>query len=452
MTSKPPTSVAELGASLDVEAIGAALHQCIVELFPICRSITGDGVRQTLARLGERIPLIVHEVSSGTPAFDWTIPLEWNIRDAYIKNSRGERVVDFRRSNLHVMSYSVPVHARIRLAELRPHLFSLADHPEWIPYRTSYYTPNWGFCLSHRQLLSLSDDEYEVRIDATLEPGGLTYAECVLPGESDDEILISCHACHPSLANDNLSGMAIAALLAAHLGRVTRRYSYRFLFIPGTIGSLAWLSRNEARLPGIKHGLVLACLGDAGPFTYKKSRRGDAEIDRVAAHVLRQSDAAHQIAEFSPYGYDERQFCSPGIDLPVGCLMRTPHGRFPEYHTSADNLDFVQPRSLAGSFATCLKILSILEANVVYVNQVPKGEPQLGRRGLYRAVGGPEGTTDELAMLWVLNLSDGRHSLLDIAERSGYRFEVVQRAADLLRDHGLLKASSGCATMEDPAS
>jgi aminopeptidase-like protein len=432
-------TIGELRASLGAEPVGQKLYDCVADLYPICRSITGDGVRETLRRLQAVTPLTVHEVPSGTAVFDWTVPREWNVRDAYVKNAQGERVVDFRRSNLHVVNYSVPIRARLSLEELRPHLFTLPDRPEWIPYRTSYYAENWGFCMSQRQLEALAEGEYEVCIDSSLEPGSLTYGECYLPGESTDEVVISCHVCHPSLANDNLSSIAIAAHLAQRLAGLALRYSYRFLFIPGTIGSITWLARNDSVVPKIRHGLVLACLGDPGRFTYKKSRRGNAVIDRAAVHVL-QGLGDLEVQEFSPYGYDERQFCSPGFNLPVGRLSRTPHGRFPEYHTSADDLRLVQPAQLAGSFAACLALLDVLENDRTYVTQNPKCEPQLGKRGLYHAIGGAAHSPDnEMAMLWVLNLADGEHSLLDIAERSGYRFELVQRMANILYEAGLLK-------------
>ncbi|MGH7278603.1 MAG: DUF4910 domain-containing protein [Candidatus Rokuibacteriota bacterium] len=412
----------------------------MTELYPICRSITGDGVRETLRRIRRHIPLTVHEVPTGTPVFDWTVPNEWNIRDAYVKTSAGARVIDFRRSNLHVVSYSVPVRARMRLAELRQHLHTLPEQPDRIPYRTSYYEETWGFCLTHRQLLALPDDEYDVCIDATLGPGALTYGECHLPGETSDEVLISVHACHPSLCNDNLSGVAVATVLAEHLAALpSRRYGYRLLFIPGTIGSITWLARNEERVGDIRHGLVLACLGDPGRVTYKKSRRGTADIDKAALHVLRTSGDDHEILDFTPYGYDERQYGSPGFDLPLGCFMRTPHGRFPEYHTSADDLGFVRADRLADSFGKLVAIVSVLEGDAVYVNQNPKCEPQLGKRGLYRSLAGGESSRDELAVLWVLNLADGRHSLLDIAERAGYPFPVIVAAARALLEHGLLK-------------
>ncbi|MGH7146323.1 MAG: DUF4910 domain-containing protein [Nitrospiraceae bacterium] len=418
--------------------LGREMHELVRELYPICRSITGDGVRETLRWVGKHIPLSVHEVPSGTQVFDWTVPKEWNIIDAYVKNGSGEKIIDFKQSNLHVLSYSTPVCKTVTLAELREHLFSLPEHPDWIPYRTSYYKENWGFCIAHEQAEALEDGLYEVCIDSSLENGHLTYGEYYLPGETSDEVLITCHVCHPSLANDNLSGIAVATFLAKHLSLARTRYSYRFLFIPGTIGSITWLARNEAGVGRIKHGLTVACVGDAGTLTYKKSRRGDAEIDRAVIHVLQHSGKEYEILDFTPYGYDERQFCSPGFNLPVGCFMRTPHGRYPEYHTSADNLDLVKPEALAQSLESLRDVLMVLEHNRVCVNQNPKCEPQLGKRGLYRATGGPEAARHELALLWVLNLSDGDHSLLDIAERSGLDFQVVQGAADVLCQHHLL--------------
>jgi aminopeptidase-like protein len=425
---------------LDLDDLGRRMYACVEDLYPLCRSITGDGLRETLRRLGHHVPLTIHEVPTGTPVFDWTVPCEWNIRDAWVKRVSGERVVDFRKSNLHVVGYSTPVRARMPLAELKDHLHTLPEHPDWLPYRTSYYRETWGFCVSQRELETWRDAEYEVCIDSTLAPGHLSYGEGLVPGASMDEVLVSCHVCHPSLANDNLAGAVVAAFAAELLHGLALRSSYRFLFVPGTIGSITWLARNEGLLGRIRAGLVLACLGDAGPLTYKKSRRGDAAVDRAAAHVLRSRDGEPRIAEFSPWGYDERQYCSPGLNLPVGCLMRTPHEAYPEYHTSADNLDLVRPEALADSLAVVLRILGILEDDRTYLNLNPKCEPQLGKRGLYRSMGGGrDAGFDETAMLWVLNLSDGRHRLLEIAERSGYAFEVVRRAAGVLVEHGLLE-------------
>ena len=418
--------------------LGEDLHRFAAQLYPICRSITGDGIRRTLAATQSRMPLQVFEVPSGTPVFDWIVPKEWNIRDAFIKAPGGERVVDFQKCNLHVVNYSIPVHATMTLEALKPHLYTISDHPDWIPYRTSYYREDWGFCLSHNQMLALREDEYEVYIDSTLEDGHLSYGECYLPGRSTGEVLISCHACHPSLANDNLSGLTVATFLAGLLSRRELRYSYRFLFIPGTIGAITWLARNQNAVDRIRQGLVLTCLGDTGGFHYKKSRKGNAEIDRAAAHVLSHCDEASEILEFSPYGYDERQYCSPGFNLPVGCLMRSVWESFPEYHTSADNLDFIRPQQLATSLRVCAGIVDVLESNRWYRSENLFCEPQLGRRGLYGSAEGGASREEIMARLWVLNLSDGTHSLLDIAERSGIFFPILSEAADLLCRKGLL--------------
>jgi aminopeptidase-like protein len=425
-----------IDAALDT---GKAMHALVRRLYPYCRSITGAGIRQTLNDIADELPLHIEEVPTGTRVFDWTVPREWNIVDAYIKNADGERVVDFQRSNLHVVGYSVPIHQVMTLDELRPHLFTDEAHPDWIPYRTSYYKETWGFCLSQRQLQAMRDGHYEVCIESSLRPGHLTYGELLLHGATHDEVLISCHACHPSLCNDNLSGIATAVFLARALQDTDTRYTYRFLFLPGMIGPITWLALNQDRLDRIKHGLVLACIGDAGHSTYKRSRFGNATIDRAVEHVLSSSNRPYKVIDFSPYGYDERQYCSPGINLPVGCLMRTPHGQFPEYHTSADNLNLVQPEALADSLAKCIAIVDVLEGNQRYVNLNPRCEPQLGRRGLYASTGGANhAEREQLALLWVLNLSDGDHALLDIAERAHMPFTLIRHAADELLAAGLL--------------
>jgi aminopeptidase-like protein len=432
--------ILDLAKDLHLKNVGEDMHRLMSELFPICRSITGEGVRATLSHLQRHIPLEVQEVESGTQVFDWTVPKEWNIQDAYIKNNKGERIVDFNKSNLHVVSYSQPIHAKMTLNELKPHLFTLPDNPSWIPYRTSYYKESWGFCLTHQQLLELGDEEYEVCIDSTFKNGHLTFAEYYLKGEIQQEILVSCHICHPSLCNDNLSGIALATFLAKTLSLKPNRYSYRFLFVPGTIGSITWLALHENQVANIKNGLVITGVGDPGAVTYKKSRQGNSEIDRAFIHILKSSGKDHSIIDFFPYGYDERQYCSPGFNLPVGSFMRTPHGKYEEYHTSGDNLSFVQPQYLEESFHYCLQALTLLEKNNTYLSQNSKCEPQLGKRGLYKAMGGQaDGAKREMAMLWALNLSDGHHSLLDIAERSCMPFEVVHEAAEVLRNHGLLK-------------
>ncbi len=433
-------TIAELLRQFDPAQAGARLHAMMHPLQPIARSLTGNGVRETLRLLQQHLPLEITEVPTGTKVLDWEIPREWNLRAAHIKDSRGRIVADAAQSALHVVGYSVPVQGSFSLAELRPHLHSLPDHPDWIPYRTSYYKETWGFCLPQRVLENLKDNRYEVLIDASLAPGSLTYGSHVKPGTQADEVLISTHICHPAMANDNLSGMVVAAKLAELLAPVPTRYTYRFLFIPGTLGSIAWLAQNAAAAARVKAGLVLAGVGDAGPLNYKRSRQGLALVDRAMELVIAQDGRGGRCVDFSPYGYDERQYCSPGFNMPVGCLMRTPHGEYPEYHTSADDLDFVRPESLAGALQSCLELVNILESNARYVNLQPHGEPQLGRRGLYDTTGGAQqGKQMQMAFLWVLNYSDGTHDLLDIAQRARLPFSVTRDAAQRLRDAGLLQ-------------
>ena len=377
-----------LDAVPPAETVGRELHDLIARLYPICRSISGDGVRQSFELLRPFVDLEVTEVATGTAVFDWIVPREWNIREAWIADSSGRRVVDFADCNLHVLGYSTPVRTRMSLDELREHVFTHETEPDWIPFRTSYYSERWAFCLSKNQLDALEPGEYEVCIDSSLEDGAITYAEAVLPGETDEEVLVSTYSCHPSLANDNVSGIALLALLGRQLKGASHRYTYRLLWSPGSIGPISWLARNEARLGRIEHGLVASCIGDPGPMTYKRSRRGTAEIDRAVAVVLRDLGEDHRIREFVPLGGDERQFCSPGINLPVGALSRTPADEFREYHSSADNLDFVQPDALGSAFWVFMRVFDTLERNRTYANLSPKGEPQLGKRGLYRSIGG----------------------------------------------------------------
>lgn len=424
------------------EGSTAAAHEAwplMEAMYPICRSITGDGVRRTLDLVQQQLPLERTEVPTGTKAFDWEIPKEWNIRDAYIADGRGRRVVDFRAHSLHVVNYSVPVRRTMTRKELEPHLHSLPDRPDWIPYRTSYYREHWGFCLRHRDLERLGAGPFEVLIDSTLAPGSLTYAECTIPGSTQGEALVYTHTCHPSLANDNLSGIAAAAAVAKELRTERPRLTWRVVFGPGTIGSLAWLSRNEQRLKRIKAGLTVGLLGDEGPLTYKRSRRGDRVTDRAAQHVLPRIARSARLVEFEPYGYDERQFCSPGFDLPVGRLTRSPNGQYPEYHTSADDLGLLKPECLAESIRAAAGMIAVLDANRTLRNMSPKGEPRLGKRGLYGSVGGTAPGEFEHALLWVLSYSDGEHDLLAIAERSGMDFGLLARAAAALEDAGLAR-------------
>lgn len=433
------------------DGIGQEIFALAQDLFPICRSITGQGVRDTLALIGRHIDTSCQSVPTGEQVFDWTVPKEWVIRDAYIRAPDGRKVVDFAASNLHVLNYSTPVHEFMALSKLREHVFSLPDQPDLVPYRTSYYAERWGFCMAHNALEQLPEGDYEVFIDSELRDGQLDYGEYLHPGETDREFLLSAHICHPSLANDNCSGLALLTLLARNLSGRRTRYGYRFLFAPGTIGSLTWLAHNEDRVAQIDHGLVVSCVGDAGGPTYKRSRRGSAFIDRAMAHVLAHLAPEATIKDFSPYGYDERQFCSPGFNMPVGLLQNSAFGTFSEYHTSADNLDFIHPQYLARSYHLIAAVIDVVEGDWTPVNLSPKGEPQLGRRGLYAALGGDKGGAQSaMPMLWVLNLADGDHSLLDIAERSGLAFRDIAAAATLLEEHGLL-ARAAATTASTPA-
>lgn len=424
------------------ERVAAEAHELMRAMFPLCRSITGHGVRRTLDLVEEWVPLRRTEVPSGTALFDWEVPNEWNIRDAHVSDAANRRVVDFREHNLHVVNYSVPVERTMSLAELEPHLHSLPEHPDWIPYRTSYYREHWGFCVRHRDRMQMGPGPYRVVIDSDLAPGHLTYAEAVIPGTTTGEAIVYTHTCHPSLANDNLTGIAVAAGLARELRAEAPRLTWRFVFGPGTIGSLAWLSRNESLLPRVRGGFVVGLLGDRGPLTYKRSRKGATAADRVAEYVLRTSACEHRTIDFEPYGYDERQFCSPGFDLPIGRLTRSPNGAYPEYHSSADDLDLIRPDKLAESVTVLARMLALLDGNRYLQNLSPRGEPRLGKRGLYGDLGGGGPGEFEHALLWVLSLADGEHDLVAVAGRSGLSFELLHRAAAALEDVGLIRSDA----------
>ena len=423
--------------------VGSELHDFACRLYPLHRAITGDGVRETFAEIAKLAPLEIHEVPTGTKVLDWEVPQEWSIRDAYIANAEsGERLIDYAQSNLHIVNYSQPVAETLSWEQLEPKLFAVPGHPDWIPYRTTYFRDDWGFCVSENQKRRLREsgvDRFRVVIDSSLFDGSLSYAESTISGQSDQMVLFYAHCCHPSLANDNLSGIAVATFLARMLSQRELRFSYRIVFAPATIGAITWLSRNEATCEKIVHGLVLTLLGDPGPFTYKRSQRETADIDRILSHLL-SPNLGSSVRPFTPIGYDERQFCSPGFDLPVGCLMRTPHGEFDQYHTSADDLDFVSADSLAESLNLCCSVVDVIEGNARPESLRPKGEPQLGRYGVYRAYGEHDDRGNlQQAVMWVLNQADGKRDLLSIADRSGLPFAVIRLAADLLTEHGLVQ-------------
>jgi aminopeptidase-like protein len=419
--------------------IGIEIYSLIEKLFPICRSITGNGTRKTLELIKQHIPIEINEIHSNTKVFDWTVPKEWNIINAYVKNSKGEKIIDFQKSNLHILQYSIPIHKKMTLDELKNHLYSIEEYPDWIPYRTSYYQENWGFCISHKQFQTLDDDEYEVFIDSTLEHGSLTYGELFFKGEIEDEILFSTYICHPSMCNDNLSGTALLTFLAKTLIDKQTKYSYRFLFIPETIGAISWLSKNENNVNKIKYGMVATCVGDSGQSTYKKTKQGNTLLDKIVEKILIDSGDSYEIVDFFPTGSDERQFSSPGFNIPVGSLVRTLYGEFPEYHTSADNMDFMNSKSLQDSFTKYHSIIYLLENNVIYKNQNPKCEPNLGKRNLYDLIGANKKlSSNSNSIFWLLNQSDGNTSLLEIASKSNISFVEIKNMADILVFHNLL--------------
>ncbi len=420
---------------------GSQIYKLIERLFPITRSLTGKGVRDTLKIIQEVVPdMITHSVPSGEQVFDWTVPDEWNIQEAYIKDPEGKTVVDFKENNLHVMGYSLPVNKKISLEELKAHISTLPQFPNWIPYEKNYYNPDWGFCMSHNSYLKLEEGDYTVFIDSALEKGVLNYGEYLKKGESKDEFLICCYICHPSMANDSLSGVGLTAWLANEIKKRDTYYSYRFLFIPETIGSIVWLARNRNHTQRIKLGLIATCLGDPGDFTYKKSRLGSATIDKVCEYLLDSSGHAYTIEDYFPLGSDERQFCSPGFNLPVGSLMRSRYSKFDQYHTSADDLDFINDTALEEMYQLYLRAIEIAENNHYYITLNPFCEPNLGKRGLFR---NSRVLADfpkiQEAYFWVLNYSDGANDLLDIANKSGLPFQVIVQAATDLSSQKLLE-------------
>ena len=438
------------------------IYSLMKELYPICRSITGNGIRKSLKILKKKIDLNILEVSTGTKVFDWKVPNEWNIKDAYVKNKNGKKIIDFKKSNIHVMSYSIPIDKKISLDKLKKHLHTLPEKPDSIPYVTSYYKKNWGFCLPHNKLKLMKDDYYNIKIDSSLKSGALTYGEYFKKGKVSEEILISTYICHPSLCNDNLSGVVVSAIFAKLLSKINTYYSYRFIFIPETIGAITWLSKNKKNLSKIKQGLVITCVGTGKNITYKKTRDGASMIDNTVINTLKQNKYQFNIREFFPFGSDERQFCSPGINLPIGVLMRTPYYEFKEYHTADDDLKLVKKKILNDSLVVLSEIVTNIENKKftkksknkkksrlkpnTYLNLKPYCEPQLGKRKLYREISkqrlvdkNDPDNLREISIFWILNFSDGMHSLKDISKKSGIPIQLLKNSAEILLKKKLLK-------------
>ncbi len=405
-----------LNRAVDIEA-GQLMHALAARLFPICRSITGPGVRETLRVLQEYIPLQIHEVPTGTKVFDWTVPKEWIVREAFIEDQRGRRIVDFRRNNLQLVGYSVPVDRQVSLAELEQHLYSLPEQPDAIPYVTSYYEERWGFCISHHERLKLADDTYHVFVDSELKDGSLSYGEYILSGMTKSEVLLSTYICHPSMANNELSGPVVAAFAGRWLQSECRRYTYRIIVLPETIGSIAYLSRHLEHLKReTLVGFNLSCIGDERAFSYVASRYGDTLADKVARHCLASICPDYISYSFLERGSDERQYCSPGVDLPVVTLCRSKYGTYPEYHTSLDDLKFVTPAGLAGGYEMVRRCLEAVDRNYKY-RVTCYGEPQLGKRGLYPTVSTKHSPAEVRVMMDLIAYADGRNDLIDIANR-----------------------------------
>lgn len=421
--------------------IGKKIHELATKLFPINRSLTGNGVRKTLSILKEICPtMTIHEVPSGTQVFDWTIPNEWNISDAYIIAPNGERIVDFKNNNLHVVGYSKPVNIELNLEELNKHLYSLPDQPNAIPYVTSYYKENWGFCLTDSQKRSLKPGNYKVVIDAKLEPGFLTYGEIIIPGETNEEIFLSTYVCHPSMANNELSGPCVAIHLAEWIHSIPKRkYTYRFVFIPETIGSITYLSKNLEHLKTfVKAGFNISCVGDDRSYSYLPSKKGNTVSDEVAKHVLKWTDKNFISYSWRERGSDERQYCAPGVDLPIASIMRTKYAKYPEYHTSLDDLNFVTPEGLEGGFNALKRALEVLEKNC-YPQMTVLGEPQLGKRGLYPDLSIKNNTHLIRLMMDFTTYSDGTTTLLEIAERCDVPIWELYTLVEQLHQHGLIE-------------
>jgi len=419
--------------------LGLEMWSLVEKLFPINRSITGNGVRQTLKILSEQIPLKIHEVPTGTKVFDWTIPQEWNLRDAYIIDPHGNKIADFKKCNLHIVGYSVPIDRTLTLDELQEHLYSLPDQPEAIPYITSYYKERWGFCIAHNERLKLKEGIYHVFIDSELKDGYLTYGEFILPGEINKEVFLSTYVCHPSMANNELSGPVVAAFIGKWLASQPRRYTYRIIFIPETIGSITYLSRHLQELKqNMIVGFNISCVGDERAYSYVASRYENTFADKVASNVLSFEHPDSIKYSFLDRGSDERQYCSPGVDLPLVTLSRSKYGTYPEYHTSLDNLDIVTATGLRGGYELIKDCINVIENNRTY-RVICFGEPQLGKRGLYPNLSTKNSNVSVKTMMDFIAYADGTNDMIDISNIIRKLVMEIVPIAERLLEAGLVE-------------
>lgn len=426
--------------------IGKGIYNLVKKLFPICRSITGNGVRETLRHISEILPgFQIIEIPSGTEVFDWKVPDEWNIKDAWVKDSSGNKIVDFKKSNLHIVNYSIPFEGEVTLKELKRHLYTLPDQPDVIPYIASYYEKKWGFCLTYSDYKNLKDVKYYVKVDSTLKPGSMTYGELIIEGQTNKEVLLSTNICHPSMANNELSGPALTTFLAKHLLEQKSRpyYTYRILFLPETIGSIAYLRlHHEEMTKNVVAGYVVTCIGDPGHFSYLQTRRENTLVDRVTIHALKHSTKEYKLYDYLERGSDERQYNYPGIDLPVGSLMRSKYREYPEYHTSRDNLDFVTPEALDDSLKMYMKCIDVFERNHLYM-VTTHCEPQLSKYDLYPERGAQKPAESVFRLMNILNYCDGEHDLLWIADRLNSPIWELYGDVDILLKNKLINRILG---------
>lgn len=417
------------------------LYKDITDLYKICRSLTGEGIKYTLNYIKNEIPINIHSINSGEEVFDWRVPKEWNVKDAHVKNSNGETIIDLKDHYLHILNYSIPIHKKMNLTELKQHIYTLPEFPNWIPYRTSYYKENWGFCMEHSKFINLKEDIYEVFIDSTLEDGKLYYGDLIIKGKSEKEILISSYCCHPQQCNDSLSGTVLAMHLAKHLMRTDNYYTYRFIFIPETIGSIVYLHKNlDIMKKNIIGGYVITCVGDEGEFTYLKTRSENQFIDKITLFVLNEKNINYKMRDYNACGSDERQYNYPGVDLNIGSLMKSKYHEFDEYHTSADDLNYVTRKGITDSYNMYIDCLNLIEKNHIYSNKT-LCEPFLTKYNLYSDIGSCKYSDFFRNVSLVLKYFDSRNDLIDVSVKTKISIEQIYEIVNVLLEKNIIVKS-----------